>query len=90
VALDLIAEKKRFITMVLNQELDLKKFTKSELIQYLLENKFAYPENLVEMKIYHFTKDEIEKLNEEQKQKKAYMVELYNTTAEKEWLQELK
>lgn len=89
-ALDLIAEKKRFIKMVINKELDLRKFTKSELIQYLLNNKFAYAENLVEMKIYHFTKDEIEKLNEDEKQKKNYMVELYNTTAEKEWLEELK
>jgi len=88
--LELIEEKKRFIKLVLEKKIDLSVHTKASLIKHLLNNKFSHAEALVEMKIYHFTKDEIEKLNDEEQKQKKYLEELHNMTGEKEWMRELK
>ena len=86
----LIDEKKRFIELVMNNEIKVSKLTRQELIQNLKDEDFIFIQELINMKIYMFTSDEIDKLNDKKEELQKYVKELLETNPGKEWIKELK
>jgi len=88
--IDLIKEKKKFVSMIISNKIDLTKLTKQELIKLLKANSFVFVEKLIDMKIYQFTSDEIEKLLEQEKELYKQLEALHATSGIAEWIKELK
>jgi DNA topoisomerase-2 len=88
--ISLIDEKKMFIEIVIGGKFNITKVSKQELIIFLKTQDFVFIEQLIGMKIYQFTKDEIEKLNQKKLELVSYIKNLKQTTPEKEWCEELK
>ena len=80
--------------MVIDNVLDIRKYTKQELIQFLEEKEFKKESNtynyLIGMPLYQMTKDLVDQLNEtfENKQEEYKMIE--EKSIEKMWLKDLK
>jgi DNA topoisomerase-2 len=88
--IDLIKEKKKFVSMIINNKIDLTKLTRQELVKLLKINDFVFTEKLIDMKIYQFTIDEIEKLLEQEKELYKQLEALHATSGIAEWVKELK
>ena len=92
--MDSLSEKVRFIKMVIDNVLDIRKHTKQELIQFLEENEFKQENNsynyLIGMPLYQMTKDLVEQLNKSFENKQKEYKEIEAKSIEKMWLQDLK
>ena len=92
--METLNEKVRFIKMVIDNVLDIRKYTKQELIEFLEEKEFKKESNtynyLIGMPLYQMTKDLVDQLNEtfENKQEEYKIIE--ETSIEKLWLKDLK
>jgi DNA topoisomerase-2 len=96
----ILAEKARFINMVVNDQLILNKRAKADIIKDLKKNKFAVSKNdegededgynyLLNMKISSLTKERIEELNKERENGQNFLDILIGKKIEDIWLEEL-
>lgn len=81
-----------FIQKVINKEIVLDKLSRKESIKLIesYDELKDYSEELINMKLYHLTKDEVEKLKNQQKEIEKSLDYWKNTTAKKEYLKDLK
>jgi len=95
--LDLIKLKRKFIKYVINKKIIIFKQTKENIYQKLEElefpkmmsdNKQSY-DYLLNIKIHKFTQDELDKLEEEFKEKETTLNNLVNTDITEMWMNEL-
>lgn len=92
--MDILSEKVRFINYVINDTLDIRKHTKSELQEWLDNKDFKKDENngynyLVGMPMYQITKDMVEQLNQSFNDKKEEHQVLFDKSIEDIWLNDL-
>lgn len=87
--LEEIDERRRFIQMVIDKKIIVFKRTKENLKQQLKENNFVHIDKLIQIPIYLFTKDEVDKLNKLYNEKNTIYQNYKKTTIESLWLTEL-
>lgn len=84
-----INEKIRFVTMIVNNEIVVFKKSKKEIKEILESHEFEEHEMLLNMSIYKFTKEEIEKLKKESEEV-GNEIKIHNNKTSKDlWLEDL-
>jgi hypothetical protein len=74
----------------LNNTIKFRDTAKKALIDFLEENEFTRPNDLLSMQLWYLTKDKIEELKKELEDKLVYLETLQNDTAKKMYERELK
>ena len=92
--MDILSEKVRFIKYVINDTLDIRKHTKSQLQEWLEKKDFKLDDNngynyLIGMPMYQITKDMVEQLNQSFTDKKEEHQILFDKSIEDIWLNDL-
>lgn len=89
-----LTEKARFIKMVIDNTLDIRKHTKQELIEFLEEKQFKKESNtynyLIGMPMYQMTKDLVNQLNDAFEKKTDELKIITAKSIEQFWLEDLK
>ena len=88
--MDILSNKVRFIKYVVDDTLDIRKYTKAALHDWLLEKEFLMEENgtfgyLINMPMYQMTKDMVDNLNKSFEDKKAEHKTVIDTSIETMW-----
>lgn len=92
--MDILSNKVRFINYVVDDTLDIRKYTKADLHQWLLGKEFLQEENgtfgyLINMPMYQMTKDMVAQLIKTHEDKKAEHKIVFDTTIETMWENDL-
>ena len=92
--MDILANKVKFINSVIDEILDVKKYTKVGLMDWLDENDFMPDSNnsfnyLINMPIYQMTSDMVEQLKETLKNKQDEFNSINDKTLKNMWLDDL-
>lgn len=86
----LIDEKVRFIKSVYSKEIIITELTKDALKQYLIKTGYKYVDEIINSKIYHYTKDVMhELLSKRDHLVKTVIPHLESTTPTEEWVNDL-
>lgn len=84
-----IGEKVRYVNMIVNDELIVFKKKKEVLKNELIELKFINIKDLLDMTVYHFTEEEIDKLNNDLNKLKEEYESLKNKSHKDIWYEDL-
>ena len=92
--MDILANKVRFINYVVDDTLDIRKYTKAALHDWLQEKEFLMEENgtfgyLINMPMYQMTKDMVEQLNKSLEDKKVEYKKVFDKSIETMWEEDL-
>ena len=83
------SNKMKFIKLVVDGKIEIRKVKKSDLIESIKANGLLYPEELIKIETYKYTKEEIEKLKNEIKDLIDKYQTLSDTSIYKIWMDEL-
>ena len=92
--MNILENKVRFINYVVDDTLDIRKYTKQELHTWLLEHTFTIEDNntfgyLINMPMYQMTKDMVAQLNKAHSDKQQEYTSVFDTSIENMWLNDL-
>ena len=90
----LLSNKARYIQSILNDEIDLRKMKKNDILKLLKEHKYDTIDDddykyLLKMPMDSVSEENVERLMKDKDNKKKELIRLQSTTIENMWLNEL-